>query len=298
MPRKLPPLNGLRAFEAAARHLSFTKAADELFVTQAAISHQVKGLEEFIGHTLFHRVNRGLTLTPDGQVLFPAVRGGLDLMATAVQQLHAGDSSGTLTISTLDSFASGWLVPRLTEFRQANRGIDIRLGMGDRLVDFANDDVDLAIRYGAGRYPGCESCHLMDETIFPVASPAAIANGPPIKTARDILHYTLLHDSMPEDWGMWFDQAGIKDAGDQPGLMIEHSYLVIQAAIAGHGIALGRSVLVADYLASGQLVRLLDISLPAKFAYYLVGPPNLWNRPKIKIFRDWLLEQTGSSCAT
>ncbi|MBT4889316.1 MAG: transcriptional regulator GcvA [Rhodospirillales bacterium] len=295
MARQLPPLNGLRAFEAAARHLSFTKAADELFVTQAAISHQVKGLEDSIGHALFNRVNRGLKLTPEGQILYPAVSDGLDLMASALRYLHETDNAGTLTISTMDSFAAGWLVPKLAGFRQQYREIDVRLAMGDRLVDFAHDEVDLAIRYGPGHYPGCETCHLMDEVIFPVISPDLLASGPPINTPDDILKYTLLHDIMPEDWNKWFSQAGVSNPGIAGSLSIEHSYLVIQAAVAGQGIALGRSVLVADQIASGHLVRLLDISLPASYAYYMVGPPTIWNRPKIKIFRDWIMEQIAES---
>lgn len=291
MSRQLPPLNGLRSFEAAARHLSFTKAAEELYVTQAAISHQVKGLEEFIGHALFQRVNRGLKLTPEGQTLFPAIREGLDVMATAVRHLHATESAGTLTISTLDSFASGWLVPKLGDFRAQNPEIDVRLTMGDALVNFARDEIDLAIRYGKGDWASCQSHLLMSEVIFPVASPDLIANGPPLNEPKDILKYRLLHDSMPEDWNMWFHEAGIPNAKIESDFTIEHSHLIAQAAVTGQGIALGRSVLVGEQLKSGQLVQLFDITIPVRNAYYLVGPPTTWDRHKVVAFRNWLLEQ-------
>ena len=163
MARQLPPLNGLKAFEAAARHLSFTLAAEELFVTQAAISHQVKGLEDILGEPLFRRINRGLLLSEAGQTLFPAVRDGLDTMAAAVRQLSDNSRTGTLTVSTLDSIASAWLVPRLGNFRERHPDLDVRLTMGDALVDFSRDEVDLAIRYGGGDWPGCKIQFLMSE---------------------------------------------------------------------------------------------------------------------------------------
>ncbi len=294
MSRSLPPLNGLRAFEAAARHLSFTRAAEELYVTQAAISHQVKGLEDHLGHAMFRRVNRGLVLSAEGQALYPAVRDGLDLMASAVRHLGDMDSSGALSVSTLDSIASSWLVPRLGRFRQRHPDIDVRLGMGDALVDFARDEIDLAIRYGRGTWSGCESCFLMNEEIFPVASPEFIEAGPGLHSPADLLKYPLLHDMMPEGWDEWFAAAGVHDVKPGGGISIAHSYLITQAAMDGQGIALGRSVLVADALYTGRLVRLFDVSLEAKSAYYLVGAPAAWQRPKIIAFRDWLLDEIAA----
>jgi LysR family transcriptional regulator, glycine cleavage system transcriptional activator len=293
MMRQLPPLNGLRAFEAAARHLSFTQAAEELFVTQAAISHQVKGLEEILGEPLFRRVNRGLILSEAGQTLFPAVRDGLDTMATAVRQLSDNSRQGMLTVSTLDSIASAWLVPRLGNFRERHPDLDVRLTMGDALVDFARDEVDLAIRYGRGDWPGCQIQFLMNEEIFPVASPQLIADGPSIEHPRDLANYTLLHDTLPEDWGDWFranDAGGVKPRGS---IQIEHSHIIVQAAMAGQGIALGRSVLVRDALATGRLVRLFDTAMRVDYAYYVVGAAATWDNPRIKAMRDWLADEAA-----
>jgi len=295
MARRLPPLNGLRAFEAAARHLSFTRAAEELNVTQAAVSHQIKGLEEQLGLSLFRRIGRGLQLTDAGQTLFPAVRDGLDSMANGIQRITRSDSAGVLTLSTFASIAAAWLVPRLGNFRRRHPDIDVRITFTDRLVNFAEEDIDVAIRYGRGEWPGVEAVFLMSEEIYPVISPDLLAAGPPLEQPEDLLrhadHYPLLHDIMPEDWSMWFAAAGIEGADADHGYEIEHSHLIAQAAMAGEGVALGRSVLVGDALKSGRLVRLFDIALPAVFGYWLAGPPQAWKRPKIKAFRDWLLEE-------
>ncbi len=298
MSRDLPPMNGLRAFEAAARHLSFTRAADELFVTQAAISHQVKGLEDHLGFNLFRRVNRGLMLTDEGQVLFPAVRDGLDTMAAALRQIDRAETgSGPLTVTTLDSIASAWLVPKLGRFRRRHPEIDVRVTVGDTLVDFTRShDVDLAIRYGFGKWRGAKVEHLMGEEIFPVASPELIESGPGLSEPADLLKYPLLHDTLPETWSMWFREAGVEapEAADT-GYRLEHSHLIAQVAMAGEGIALGRSALVRDALETGRLVRLFDISLPAMYAYYIVAPEAEWNRPKVRAFRTWLVDEVNES---
>jgi len=292
MPRNLPPLNGLRAFEAAARHLSFTRAADELYVTQAAISHQVKGLESHLGFDLFRRVNRGLILTEDGQTLFPAIRDGLDIIAAALRTIDDSEKSGTLTVTTLDSIASAWLVPRLGGFRRLHPEIDVRLSVNDRLTDFTRDsDVDMAIRYGSGHWRGVRAEHVMDEEIFPVASPELIEQGPGLRSPADLLNYPLLHDTLPEDWAMWFEAAGVEAPSLKTGYRLEHSHLIAQAAMAGEGVALGRSALVADALATGRLVRLFDISLPAMYAYYVCAPEAVWDRPKVQAFREWILSE-------
>ncbi|MEQ8667476.1 MAG: transcriptional regulator GcvA [Rhodospirillales bacterium] len=295
MARRLPPLNGLRAFEAAARHLSFTRAAEELNVTQAAISHQIRGLEEQLDTTLFKRVGRGLQLSEAGQTLFPAIRDGLDAMAAGVQRIARDDEQGALTLTTFASIASAWLVQRLGGFRRQHPEIDVRLTLGDRLVDFRTEDVDLAIRYGRGKWDGTEAVFLMSEEIYPVISPDLLASGPPLVEPADLLRYRdaypLLHDVMPEDWSMWFESVGIRNADINHGYEIEYSHLIAQAAMAGEGVALGRSVLVGDALASGRLVRLFDHALPAEFGYWLVAPPQTWRRPKVRAFRDWILEE-------
>lgn len=295
MSRDLPPLNGLRAFEAAARHLSFTRAAEELHVTQAAISHQVKGLEEYLAFSLFKRVNRGLMLTSEGQILFPAVRDGLDTMAAALRQIDRAETGASaLTVTTLDSIASAWLVPRLGRFRRRHPEIDVRITVSDVLVDFTrSNDVDLAIRYGSGKWPGVRVEHLMDEQIFPVASPELIERGPGLSEPADLLKYPLLHDTLPETWSMWFEAAGVHAPAFDTSYMLEHSNLIAQVAMAGEGVALGRSALVKDALETGRLVRLFDITLPAVYAYYVVAPDAAWERPKVRAFRSWLADEVN-----
>jgi LysR family glycine cleavage system transcriptional activator len=293
MARRLPPLNALRVFEAAARHLSFTRAAEELNVTQAAVSHQIKGLEARLGLKLFHRLNRALLLTDQGQAYFPPVRDALDTLAQATERLGATDTAGRLTVSTLVSFAANWLVPRLGRYRALHPEIDVRITTSDFLVEFAREDVDLAIRYGGGDWRGLDAARLMTEEVFPVCSPGLLDRGPPLRDPSDLRHYTLLHDEMREDWRMWLMAAGATDIDATRGPSFSNSNLVVQAAIAGEGVALGRSVLVADDLDAGRLVRPFEMSLPGEFAYYVVCPEATAGRPKIEAFRDWLLDEAG-----
>ncbi len=290
MARRLPPLNALRAFEAAARHLSFTRAAGELNVTQAAVSHQIKGLEERLGVLLFRRLNRTLRLTDEGQVLLPAVGEALDLIAEAVERLEDRESAGVLTVSTLDSFAATWLVPRLGRFRTRHPEIDVRITTADHPVDFAREDIHMAIRYGRGEWAGLDIVRLMNEELFPVCSPSLLGEGTPLRRPSDLCHFTLLHDDLRVTWRMWLMAAGADQVDPDRGPTFNHSHLVMQAAIAGAGVALGRSVLVADELASGRLVKPFEFSLPAEYAYYVVCPEATAGRPKIQAFREWLLE--------
>ena len=198
--RRLPPLNALRAFEAAARHLSFTKAADELAVTQAAISRQVKSLEDFLGTRLFNRVNRGLVLTDDGQAYWPELRDAFDGIDQATLRLRANDSSGTLTVSVLSSFAARWLVPRLGRFRELQPDIDVLVAPKDEFVDFQRENVDVGIRYGRGIYPGLRTDPLLEEEIFPVCSPALRDGAVPLANPLDLKKHTLLHDDGEAGW--------------------------------------------------------------------------------------------------
>ncbi len=288
MPRRLPPLNSLRAFEAAARHLSFTLAAAELNVTQAAVSHQIKLLEERLGMPLFRRLNRALLLTDAGQTLYPAMSNALDVMATAIDRLHRHDKSGELTITTMDSFAATWLVPRLAKFQKMHHDIDIRITTSDMTVDFSRENVDLAIRYGNGDWPGVFVEPLMAEEMFPVCAPSLLQSGPPLKTPADLKHHMLLHDDMRVDWRMWLMAAGEPEIDTTRGLSYQHSNLVVQAAEQGDGVALARSVLVSNSLATGKLVKPFDLALPVTYAYYVVCPHGNENRPKIREFRNWL----------
>ena len=298
MIRRLPPLKSLRAFEAAARHLSFTKAAAELNVTQAAISHQVKTLEEALQIQLFRRFNRRLMLTDAGQTYLPALTAALDQIDAATRRLRADDDTGNLKISVATSLAAKWLLPRLARFRARYPDIDVLVSASDRLVDFARDDVDLGIRYGRGVYPGLRTDKLMQDTVFPVCSPALQQGPPPLRRPADLKHHTLLHEEWGErinapDWRAWLAAAGVDDVNPDRGPGYSHSSLALQAAIDGQGVALARSSLVGLDLESGRLVHPFGPVLPTDYACYVVSPIATAERPKIKAFREWLLEQAA-----
>jgi len=291
MARRLPPLNSLKAFEAAARHLSFTRAAAELNVTQAAISHQVKGLEETLGLALFRRVNRSLLLTDEGQALYPDLGSAFDTIAAAVERLYERDRAGVLTLSTLDSIAASWLVPKIGKFRSQHPDIDVRISTSDQIVDFTSGGFDMALRYGIGVYSGMEVVSLMKETLFPVLSPSLLEKFGPLDRPADLARFPLLHDDMRDDWGVWMEAAGVDGINVSRGPSFSHSYLVQQAAVAGEGVALGRSVLIVDDLAAGLLIRPFDIDLKAHHYYSAVYPKASAKRPKIIAFRDWLVAE-------
>lgn len=293
MAARLPPMNTLRAFEAAARHLSFTEAAAELHVTQAAISHQIRTLETALGVRLFRRLNRAIRLTEEGQEFVSEVRKALSHLSTAVEKLAAPDAGGPLTVSVLPSFASKWLVPRLGRFRERHPEIDVRISPSIELSDFQRDDVDLAVRYGKGRYEGLDSARMMTEDIFPVCSPALLSGSNALRRPADLQHHTLLHDDAHVDWAMWLLVAGVTDVNPRQGPYFTDSAMVIQAAVAGQGVALARGALAADDIAAGRLVRPFDIVIPTDYAYYVVCPKATAHHPKIAAFREWLLEEAG-----
>lgn len=291
MARKLPPLNALRAFEAAARHLSFTRAAEELHVTQAAVSHQVKSLEEYLGIKLFRRFNRSLLLTDEGQAYLPTMTKAFDLMSDATARLAKKDPSGPLTVSVLPSFAARWLVPRLGRFRRAHPEIDLRIDPAAEMVDFGRGDVDVGIRYGRGDYPGLRADRLMAEDIFPVCSPALMAGEHPLDDPEDLAYHTLLHDDGHGDWRTWLLAAQVETVDPNRGTVFTDSSMLIEAAKRGQGVALARSVLAQDELDAGTLVRPFGQSVPAAFAYYMVCPEDVAEQPKIKAFRQWVLAE-------
>ena len=292
MRRRLPPLNALRAFEAAARHLSFTKGAAELYVTQAAVSHQVKALEEHLGVRLFKRLDRALALTREGEALFVVVRDAFDRLDQAAARLMGGGGEReTLVVTSLPSFAARWLVPRLGRFGRAYPHIDVRLEPSIELADFERDQVDVAIRYGRGHYPGLSSEWLLDEELFPVCSPALLEGPKPLRAPEDLRHHTLLH-AESEDWEMWLRPMGVEGVDAARGPVFQDSSMLLQAAVAGQGVALGRSVLAAEDLAAGRLVRPFSLSQPAGYAYYLVYPARAAETPKVKAFREWALQET------
>jgi LysR family glycine cleavage system transcriptional activator len=293
MARFLPPLNALRAFEASARHLSFTKAAGELNVTQAAVSHQIKALEARLGVALFKRLNRALLLTDAGQAYLPAVRDAFDAIARATAQVtrRGRPEPKVLTVSVLPSFAAKWLVPRLGRFREAHPDIDVRISADHHMTDFGREDVDMAVRYGQGDYPGLDCVRLMTEDVFPVCSPRLLQGRHPLRTPADLRFHTLLHDDFRVDWRIWLLAAGVQDVDPERGPAFTDSSMVVQAAVEGQGVALARSVLAAADLAAGRLVKPFDVSMPARWAYYAVCPKARRDDRRIKAFRDWLLAE-------
>ena len=300
MARPLPPLNALRAFESAGRHLSFTKAAAELNVTPAAISHQVKALEELLEVPLFRRLTRALRLTDAGQAALPTLSQGFDKLAQGVEQMRAHCESGVLTISVSPSFGAMWLVPRLEHFRSRHPDIEIRIDGTDRLVDLARDDADVAVRYGPGGYNGVRLDCLFSQVNTPVCSPALLSGEHPLGQPDDLRHHTLLHVDWKDaeaSWRMWLLAAGLHDIDPTRGPRFTMENMAVQAALDGHGVALIGDILVADDLAAGRLVRPFDPSLstPLTFSYYLLSAKDSAEQPKVEAFRDWLLEEARAS---
>lgn len=289
--RQLPPLSTLRSFEAAARLLSFSKAADELFVTHGAVSRAIKHLEEHLGVPLFQRTTRAVQLTQTGISYAASVRDTLDRLAAATALIADQKSLGVLSVSTLNSFAAKWLLPRLFRFRQQYPDIDVRLATSNRLADFVNDGIDVAVRYGVGRYSGLAAELLMMEEIAPMCSPELLKGPHPLKAPADLKHHTLIHDDFQIDWGMWLISAGVGGVDAHRGPRFQSSVLAVQAAVQGDGVVLGRTALVADDLRAGRLVKPFTLSLPSDLAYYVVYPNQAAERPKIRAFRDWLLEE-------
>jgi LysR family transcriptional regulator, glycine cleavage system transcriptional activator len=292
MARRLPPLNALPSFEAAARHLSFSKAADELHVTHGAVSRAIRNLEDHLGVKLMTRGTRSVRLTPVGAAYAAEVRDALDQLAAATRTATGQHNTGLLGVSTLDSFAGKWLVPRLFRFRQAHPEIDLRLATSERLADFVSDGIDIAIRYGRGQYPGVSAELLMKEDLFPVCSPKLLEGPHPLRTPDDLRYHTLIHDDFHIDWSMWLSSAGIEGIDPHRGPSFFSSVLAIQAAVQGEGVVLGRSPLVGDDLAAGRLVRPFDISMAGR-GYYVVYPPRALQSAKVKAFRDWLMAEVA-----
>lgn len=295
MSQQLPPLTTLRSFEASARLLSFSKAADELHVTHGAVSRAVRHLEDHLGVKLFKRSVRAVNLTATGAAYAASVRDVLGRLAAATAVIMDQQSMGVLNISTLDSFAAKWLIPRLFRFRQAHGDIDVRLATSVKLADFVNDGIDIAIRYGSGRYPGVKAELLMREEVFPVCSPLLVKGANPLKGAADLKHHTLIHDAFEIDWAMWLKTAGVEGVDPHRGPRFASSDHAVQAAIQGEGVVLGRSALVADDLKAGRLVKPFLVSLPADLAYYVAYPAQTSQRPKVRAFRDWLFEEVSRS---
>jgi LysR family transcriptional regulator, glycine cleavage system transcriptional activator len=291
----LPSLNGLRAFEAAARHMSFTRAAAELHVTQTAISHQIRRLEEQLQKRLFVRKNRALALTRDAADYLPAIRAAFEDLRRATERLQRPQREELLTVSTTTSLAAKWLVTRVASFQDAHPGIEVRLSTSPHLVDFQRDDVDMAVRYGRGDWPGLRVQWLMAEDVFPVCSPALMKGPKPLRRPADLVHHTLLHITAgPDDWQLWLTAAGLPvSLALRKGLSFDLSVMALQAAIDGLGVALCKKALVDADIAAGRLVAPFDVVLPSDAGYYVVAPQETADTRKIALFRDWLLRSVA-----
>jgi LysR family transcriptional regulator, glycine cleavage system transcriptional activator len=290
----LPPLSALRAFEAAARHMSFSRAADELHVTPAAVSHQIHALEQDLGVRLFHRMNRSIELTASARVLLPGLTEAFAGIQSSVRRLRAHNDTGTLTVTASPSFAAKWLVLRLHRFQEQCLEVDVRISATDNVVDLTRGDFDIAIRYGTGNYPGLDVELLFTNEVFPACSPQLLTTGPPLRTPDDLPLHNLIHDQAVErdplvpTWPMWLKAAGVKSIPETAGLSFNNMHLALDAAIAGHGVVLAQSTIAAADLAAGRLLRLFSLALPDQFAYYIVTAPGALERPKVRAFRDWL----------
>jgi LysR family glycine cleavage system transcriptional activator len=300
--RRLPPLNALRAFEAAARHLNFSRAADELSVTPGAVSQQIQNLEDYVGAALFKRTPKGLLLTDAAQTALPALREAFDRLAEAASLLTAAVDGRRLTLTAPPSFAAKWLVPRLGAFEQAHPQVDVWLSAGIELVDLTAGEVDVAIRYGSGRYPGLEVRRLLSETVIPVISPALLKEQP-LETPQDLKNHVLLHDGSPDpddscpDWSMWLAARGVRGVDGLRGPRFNQSSLVIEAAANGRGVALAKRTLAQADLEAGRLVAPLQIATAVDFAYYLVHSKAKGRLPQVKAFISWIEAEARAHAA-
>jgi LysR family glycine cleavage system transcriptional activator len=289
----LPPLNALRVFSAAARHLSFTRAAQELHVTQTAVSHQMRILEQHLGLPLFLRLPRRLALTPEGQAYARELGHVFERVAEATAALSATPGRELLSVTTTQSLAARWLTPRLGRFIERHPDTDLRLVSTERFVDFAREPIDVGVRFGYGRYAGLRSEKLLDDELFPVCSPSLLgkSRGAGRKRTLDLRRCVLLHDDSADGWRRWLRACGIGGVDVVRGHTFTDVNLTLQAAADGHGVAMGRRVLVARELASGQLVRPFAESIPCEQAYYLVTSEHAADLPKVRRFRAWLLDE-------
>jgi len=295
MLRRLPSLNALKAFEAAARHQSFTKAAEELFVTQGAVSHQVKALETELGLKLFNRERQRLIITEAGRTYLEVVRDAFDRVAAGTDRLLQLQKSGVLNVTTSPNFAAKWLVHRLGRFVEAHPDIDLRVSASLQHVDFARDDFDMAIRHGDGHWPGLDVTRLCAEELFPVCSPKFLRGRNALRSPEDLKRCTLLHVDDRRNWARWLEVAKVGSADADRGPLFNQASMAIDAAVDGQGVALARTALAAWDLRAGRLVRPFALALPAPYAYWIVCPKPTAGLPKISTFRAWLLAEAAEA---
>jgi len=293
MRRHLPPLNTLKAFEAAARHENFTHAAEELCVTQGAVSQRVKALESELGIQLFKRERQRLVITIAGREYLNVVRTALDHIAAGTERLLKHQHSGVLTVSTSPDFAAKWLVPRLSRFTEAHTEIDLRISATMPRVDFTREDVDVAVRHGDGAWDGLHVVRLCAEELFVVCSPRLIAGHERVRHPADVLKFPLLHLDSRKDWAKWLEAAGVVMNKELHGPILNRASMLIDAAIDGQGVALARTALATWDLLNGRLVRPFLQALPLSNLYWIVCPGTTASVPKITTFRDWLMAEAA-----
>jgi len=297
MQKKLPPLNALRAFEAGARHLSFTKAAEEMHVTQAAVSHQVKSLEAHLGYPLFKRMTRKLALTEQGRVLFPVVSDAFMRIADTAEELRDSGDSYTLTVSVTPAFGAKWLVYRLPKFWQKHPDIDLKVHHSIHCADLRHDDVDIAVRFGAGKWNGLDTEFLLRVDYTPMCSPALLEGEHPLKCPDDLRHHTLLHEDDYDLWTQWLAVAGVSDMNPRRGPILDDWSVLVQTAIDGGGVALGKPSMLERELAKGTLVAPFDITVLTDLGYHLVYLPGALEREKVRVFREFIMEEIDTETA-
>lgn len=298
--RSIAHLNALRAFEASARHQSFSLAAQELNVTPAAVGQLVRTLEDWLGSPLFVRSTSGrarLVTTEVAEQALPDIRAGLERLAAGLERLRSGSAGGVLTVTVSPAFAAKWLLPRIERFQAAWPETDLRLDTSLKPVDFVAQRIDVGVRYGRGQWPGLAAEKLMDEEVYPVCAPALLATAT-LQAPGDLRGQVLIHDLSVDtstgfaSWQAWLRHAGVQGVPTDRGLRINNSAAVLQAAIDGQGVALARSVMAHDDLAAGRLVRLFpQVRLESALAYYVVYRPECIAQPKVAAFRDWLLRE-------
>ncbi len=295
MSRQLPPLNALRAFEAGARFLNFTRAAEDLFVTQTAVSHQVRLLEEWFGQRLFVRAGKGLKLTEAGAALYPVITLALDNIGEVATRIRGAPQRRTLTISVTPTFGSRWLAHRLGRFWQEHSEIDLRLHHSVHLVDLEREDIDAAIRWGKGDWPGLTVEKLIAAQSAPLCSPALLEGKHGIRSLEALRHHTLLHERDHREWTEWLTAAGVAQVNGQRGPVIDNPSVLVSAALDGHGVILGIPGMLAEELKAGVLVAPFGTTPEPDFAYYLSYLPGALERPKVRAFRDFIMEELHRS---
>ena len=297
--RRLSPLNSLRSFEAAARWLSFSKASEELFVTPAAVSQQIKQLESYLGVVLFRRTTRAVHLTSEARTVLPLLTEGFDKLAEAVELLAREEETGLLTVSTVPTFAAKWLLQRLPDFSEKYPDIDLRLDATLARREFDRDSIDISISLSMGDFPGFHVSRIFDEEVCPVCSPELLTGENPLRAPEDLKYHHLLHLDSADlqiplpDWCLWASVAGVENINPGRGSHFTVQSMAIEAAINGNGVALVSHYAVAEDLKAGRLVRPFDLVLPADFSYWLVCPYEHLRRAKVKAFHDWLLDQAA-----